>query len=94
MATSVVNNRERSRYELHTDGSVVGFADYILDGGRVIFPHTEIDPSQRGQGLGAVLVRHALDDVRSQGKRAVASCWYVAQFIDEHPEYKDLLASS
>lgn len=91
MATNVVNNRERSRYELHKDGSVIGFADYIVDGGRVIFPHTVIDPSQRGQGFGAVLVRQALDDVRSQGKRAVASCWYVAQFIDEHPDYKDLL---
>jgi predicted GNAT family acetyltransferase len=46
----------------------------------------------RGRGLGAELVRGALDDVRTSGGRIVARCWYVAQFIDEHPEYGDLVA--
>jgi predicted GNAT family acetyltransferase len=47
----------------------------------------------RGQGFGAELVRRALDDVRAGGGSVVAQCWYVAQFIDEHPEYADLLAA-
>ncbi|MBW8826193.1 MAG: N-acetyltransferase [Acidobacteria bacterium] len=88
----VDDNPERSRYELKIDGHVVGVADYQRDGeNRLVFPHTEIDGSRRGQGLGAVLVKAALDDVRSQGKQIIARCWYVAEFIDLHPEYRDLL---
>ena len=37
--------------------------------------------------------RGALDDVRPTGRRVVPSCWYVAQFIDEHPDYADLLTA-
>ena len=66
-----------------------------MRGDTVVFPHTEISTALRGQGLGAVLVRSALDDVRASGsgRRVVASCWFVAQFIDENPEYRDLLAA-
>jgi predicted GNAT family acetyltransferase len=93
MSQDVRNNRERSRYELTIDGELVGIADYRVEGSAVVFPHTEIDAARRGQGLGAVLVRAALDDVRQAGQTVVPHCWYVAQFIDEHPDYRDLLAA-
>ncbi len=82
----------RSRYELVDGDDVVGFADYSVDGDRIVLPHTVIDPSRRGQGLGAVLVQGALDDVRPSGRTVVPTCWYVRGFIDGHPEYADLLA--
>lgn len=87
------NNPEGSRYELLVDGELVGIADYQIIGNRVVMPHTEIQPDRRGQGLGAVLVQAALDDVRSAGRTVVPHCWYVAQFIDEHPEFQDLVAA-
>jgi len=93
MEAHVERNEERSRYELTVDGRLVGIADYRQRGSAVVFPHTEIDPSMRDQGLGAQLVRHALDDVRAAGGSVVAQCWYVEQFIDEHREYADLLAT-
>jgi predicted GNAT family acetyltransferase len=93
MATEVQRNDERSRYELLIDGELVGIADYHERGNTVIVPHTEIERSRRGQGLGAVLVRHVLDDLRGSGRSVVPACWYVARFIDEHPEYQDLLAA-
>ena len=89
----VTHNAERSRYEIHLDGELVGIADYRERGDALVFPHTEIDPSMRGRNLGAELVKAALDDVRGTGKRVIPSCWYVAQFIDQHPEYQDLLAA-
>jgi predicted GNAT family acetyltransferase len=89
----VRDNEQQRRYEIVQDGRVIGIADYQVSGDAVVFPHTEIDSSLRGQGFGAVLVRGALDDVRRQGKRVVPQCWYVAQFIDEHPDYADLLAA-
>jgi predicted GNAT family acetyltransferase len=92
MANVVRRNAERSRYELLVDGEVVGVADYYVDGGTWTFPHTVIAPERRGQGLGAVLVEAALDDVRRAGGRVVPTCWYVAEFIDAHPDYAELLA--
>jgi predicted GNAT family acetyltransferase len=91
MDQQVRRNDERSRYELLRDGQVVGVADYRESGDQVVMPHTVIDPSLRGQGLGDVLVRAALDDLRGSGRAVVPTCWFVAEFIEGHPEYRDLL---
>ena len=93
MSTTVADVAERSRYEIHVDGELVGIADYREHGDVLTFPHTVIDGHRRGQGLGAELVRAALDDVRRSGRTVVPACWYVAQFIDENPDYRDLLAA-
>ena len=93
MTVAVRNNPERSRYELTLDGELVGVADYRDLAGRRVFPHTEIRPALRGRGLGAQLVRGALDDARTAGHTVVPQCWFVAEFIDDHPDYRDLLAS-
>jgi len=93
MANEVRHNIEASRYELYVDGALTGIADYRIDGDRIVFPHTEIEASRRGNGLGAVLVQGALDDVMPSGRTVVPRCWYVAQFIDEHPEYQALVTA-
>lgn len=92
-APVVRDNTARSRYELIVDEQVIGIADYRIDGDQVIFPHTEILAHLRGRGYGARLVQGALDDVRAAGRTVVARCWFVAQFLDEHPEYADLRAA-
>ncbi len=88
----VRKNEDARRYELVEDDHVIGIAAYVDRGDHVVFPHTEIAASRRGQGLGAQLVRAALDDVRTHGRRVVPACWYVAEFIDENDEYHDLVA--
>ncbi|HZU72317.1 MAG TPA: GNAT family N-acetyltransferase [Acidimicrobiales bacterium] len=93
MGFEVRKNTGRSRYELFVDGDLAAIADYRMDGERVVMPHTEVDGRRRGQGLGAVLVRGALEDVRASGARVEPQCWYVASFIDDHPEFSDLVAS-
>ena len=87
----VRDNRARARYELFVDGQLVGIADYRVEGEVVVLPHTEIVRARRGRGLGALLVRGALDDVRAAGRSVVAQCWFVAEFIDTHPDYRELL---
>ena len=93
MATTVRDAPERSRYEILVDGEVVGIADYDDAGENRVFPHTYVEPAWRGRGLAEELVRYALDDVRAAGRRIVPECWYVAQFVGDHPEYADLLAA-
>jgi predicted GNAT family acetyltransferase len=89
---TVRRDDELCRYELVEDGVVVGHSAFRGRNGVVVMPHTEIDPRRRGQGLGAKLVQGALDDLRRRGSKVVPSCWYVAEFIDGHPDYADLLS--
>lgn len=82
------------RFVLERDGQPVGLLAY-RPVGRPSEPlvdvfTTQIDPSCRGQGLGEVLVRGALDELRQQGTSVKASCWYVADFLDVNPDYQDL----
>ena len=93
MPIDVRHNQAESRYEIFVDGEFRGYADYRDTGDAIVFPHTLIEKPYRGNGLGAELVRAALDDVRRRGRPVVAKCWYVAEFIDDHPEYRDLLAA-
>jgi uncharacterized protein len=93
MTVEVTNNVLRSRYEIAMEGSLVGEADYRVDGDKIVFFHTVIDPPRRGQGLGAELIRFALDDVRLAGRTVVPRCRFVAHFIDQNPGYADLLAA-
>ena len=55
-------------------------------------PHTVTTRAHRDHGLAGQVVRFALDDIRAAGRQVIPSCWYVARFIDEHPEYADLVA--
>lgn len=91
MATEVALDPDRARYVLRVDGEIVGVADYRDRGDALVFNHTEIERDRRGHGLGAILVRGALDDVRARGRTIVPSCWFVAEFVDLHPDYADLL---
>jgi predicted GNAT family acetyltransferase len=76
------------------DGETISLADYRLlpDGRTREFHHTLTLRQHRGHGHAADLVGRALDDVRASGGRVVATCWFVDQFIDDHPDYADLRA--
>ena len=97
METQVTHDEAGSRYVISAGDAEIGFADYRLvqrDGSPVAeFHHTVIDPSRRGQGFAERLVTAALDDVRTRGLKVRPTCWYVDQFIVEHPAYADLRAS-
>ncbi len=91
MSVDVTHDPDGSRYTLWLDGARAGFADYLIQGDRIVFTHTEVDPAKRRGGLGGELVRAALDDVRGGSRTVVAACPFVAEWIDEHPDYRELL---
>ena len=91
MAVEVTDNGERNRYEIAVDGTVAGFAQYRDMSGTRVFTHTEVFPEHEGQGLGTMLIRAALDDVRSHGWSLVGLCPFVDDYLRGHPEYEDLV---
>jgi uncharacterized protein len=82
---SVVHVPERQRYDLMHDGRAVGHLDARVQGGTVIMPYVEVDHMLRGRNLGALLVKRALDDVRSKGLKVVALCPFVAGVLRAYP---------
>ncbi len=87
----VADNLEENRYEVYLDGVLAGFANYRRTPAVVIFLHTEIDPAFEGHGLGSALARVALDGARAAGERVIARCPFIAAYIEQHPEYADLV---
>lgn len=92
MDTIVTNRPEAGRFELTVDGEPAGRLDYQLTGTVALMPHTEVFPAFGGRGLGALLVRAALDHAREANWSVVPACSFVAGYIAAHPEYQDLVA--
>jgi uncharacterized protein len=88
----IEHDTHQRRYLLKVDGRIASALDYADDGSVVSMTRTFTNPPFRRQGLAAVLVQHAVDEVASQGKRVVPMCWYVAEWFEAHPERADLLA--
>jgi predicted GNAT family acetyltransferase len=88
----VTDNPDESRYEAHIDGELAGIAEYHLTKSSIVFTHTEVFDAFEGKGVGSTLARHALDDVRAKGGRDVVPvCPFIHGWIDDHPDYADLV---
>lgn len=91
-APTVTDLPDEHRFEARdADGTVLGVAEYRRRPGVVVFTHTEVDPRQEGHGVGSALVRAALDAVRAAGDRIDPQCPFVRAFVDDHPDYADLV---
>lgn len=89
---TVVDNPDESRFEVHVDGTLAGFAAYEKHAGAVVFVHTEVFEEYEGQGLAGQLARAALGTVRDAGAKIVPLCPYIRSYVRKHsPEYDDLL---
>ncbi len=86
-----VHQAEDNRYEAVADEQVVGTLDYSLAGKTMIIRHTETVQDHRGQGIARRLTRFALDDARRRGFVVRPECPYAQKFVEQHPEYSDVL---
>ena len=94
MDTSVVDVPERGRFEIRVGDRVVGLASYHIEDGTMVLPHTEVDPSVGGRGIGTALVAGVLDAARERGLHVLPYCSFVRHYIQTHPEAVDLVAEA
>lgn len=75
------------RYEIRVGNETAGFTEFVDSGEQRIFFHTEIDERFSGRGLASTLIRAALEDTTSHGKRIVPICPFVAGFLEKHDDF-------
>lgn len=81
---AITRNDIASRYEVHSDGALAGFAEFDRKAGRIRFTHTEIDSAYQGQGLAGMLAKEALTDAAATGDAIVPLCPYIAKYLETH----------
>jgi predicted GNAT family acetyltransferase len=92
MATETVrDNKTQNRFELDVEGTVA-FANYRLTPAAVIITHTETPRALRGRGIASELVKGALELIRADGRKVIAGCGFVVDYLSKHPEFADLTA--
>jgi uncharacterized protein len=89
--SDVVDNKAQHRFELAVEGGIA-FANYRWTPQAVIITHTETPRSLRGRGIASELVRGTLDLIRADGRKVIAGCGFVVDYLRTHPEYADLVA--
>ena len=82
---------ESNRFEIQTEG-LVAVLEYSLQPGRIIFTHTGVPPALEGRGIGSQLAKAGLEYARENKLKVTPLCWFVAAYIERHPEYAELVS--
>jgi predicted GNAT family acetyltransferase len=88
-AVEVRKDETTHLYEALIDGRVVGNLAYETTGGRVILTHSYVDPDQRHRGIASALAHYALEDVSQSPTKIGIYCGFVADYVQDHPEWND-----
>jgi predicted GNAT family acetyltransferase len=86
---SVRDNKAQNRFELNV-GDAVAFASYRHTASAIIITHTETPRSLRGRGIASELVKGALELIRADGRKVIAGCGFVVDYLRKHPEFADI----
>ena len=81
------------RYAIAVEGKEVGHAEFTDRDGQRGFTHTEVDDNFEGRGLATILVAEALQATHDAGLRIVPKCPMVANYVEKHDEFNDVVDS-
>lgn len=83
----IVHQPGQHNFVIVKDGETLGHAHYTLLGDDGIdFDGTFVEPSLRGTGLSGLLAARAVGDEIVRGRKVRASCWYIEEYLERHPE--------
>lgn len=88
----IIHNSATQRFETTIDGITAYLSYDSIDNNTLDYRHTIVPPELGGRGIGSALTKYALDHAQNNNKKIVASCSFVAKYIDKHSQYKQLLA--
>jgi predicted GNAT family acetyltransferase len=88
----VQHHPQDGRFSLGLEGNTA-VLEYHRDDNIITFTHTGVPTELEGRGIGSRLARAGLDYAREQQLKVQAVCWFIAGYIEKHPEYQSLLDS-
>ena len=80
----VTRNDAASRYEIHVDGELAGFAKFIPDEGSIVFTHTETLEAFSGRGLGLALAKAAIAESVERDDLIVPLCPFFRRYLERN----------
>lgn len=89
----VVRNTGEHRWELRLDDQVVAAAYFERHPDHLTVTRSEVRSDLEGQGLGSILVRGLLEDVRAEGASIDVDCPFVREYLRRHPDRADVVRS-
>lgn len=92
--SSIRHDAAGKRFVLTIDDAdaVLNYRD--VDGQTLDYYRTYVPPSMRGGGVASRITEHALQHAREHGLKIVPTCPFIATYIERHPEFEPLVASS
>jgi predicted GNAT family acetyltransferase len=91
MDGEIKDNFAMHRFELPLGGDALAVAYYKEEEGRVVLLHTEVPQELSGQGIGSRLAHGIFESLRSDGRRVIAKCPFMAAYASRHPQYLAML---
>lgn len=89
---TVFDRPESNRYEI-VIGDQIAFLTYRRGSDNWLLAHTEVPEGLRGQGLGDILAKHALDDARRAGVGVIVKCPFITAWLRRNHEYDDIIVA-
>ncbi len=90
--SEILHDVEARRFVARVEGAEAVLQYAELPDSRWDMLSTFVPPSHRRRGIATELVRHSLDEARERGLTIIPSCWFVADFVDDFPEYRAVVA--
>lgn len=91
MPNTFRNNKSKNRFELEIDDHLA-FVDYELSPDLIALVHTEVPKELGGRGVGSILAKAVLENIRAQGIKVELRCEFLASYIKKHPEFAALVS--
>ena len=93
MAPAVQHDPTAQRFTVDLGSGTAVLAYATATPGVLDLYSTYVPGTDRGKGIAARLVEAAVSYARSENLRIVPTCWYVAVWMQRHPEHADLLSA-
>lgn len=85
MSHTLIHNEPECKYEYHIDDHVA-YITYDDQDGHMHLTHTIVPDALAGQGLAKKLLEDVLEQIKKDGKKAVAQCSYIVKYQEKNPD--------
>ncbi len=91
MNVTIQHNQKKFKFQAYV-GEKESYLSYRKEPYKTLeYYETFVPESLRGKGIASKIVDFALNHAKENGYKVIATCPFVANYIDEHEEYAELI---